>query len=206
MAHYPSTRKRKSFTSVRSRRLARLILLPGLDRRPPSQHRNHEGALIARNRIQLNCVAVREGRISERADLPFPGVGVSKHPMTIVTQDSTFMVGWALRDGTRPIWSVGESAPLEKGTILFLKLGEPMVCSGAGDALLLTKPVIFISRHWYSDVPLSESALESWVFESEGLLTAARVVGVRSLEQWGRMALGAFQADQMQNPSASAEG
>jgi hypothetical protein len=150
--HYAALRK-KPVTAYRQRLLLGMFPLPGTEpRKPPLNHHGVDLATIRKKR-ELNRSAIREGKVV------YPGLGVSKHPMTIVTLSATYLVGWALRDGTRPISVVGESS-LPDGIILYLCMDEPMVLTGIGGMVCITEPVIFIGRRVYQGIDVAAPVTE----------------------------------------------
>jgi hypothetical protein len=145
---YSSLRK-KPIPPYRQKFVWGVVPVPGSElRNPPVNH--HGVDLVAtRRKIELNRASIQEG------ELIYPGLGVSKHPMTIVTSDATYIVGWASRGGRRSISMVG-GEQLHNGKILFLSMGEPMVFTGPGNKRLITPPVIFIDRRHYHEVAVCE--------------------------------------------------
>jgi hypothetical protein len=145
---YASLRK-KPLPAYRQRLLWGLIPVPGSEAiSPPLNHHGVDLPAI-RKKMELNRASIGRGK------LVFPGLGVSKRPMTIVTESATYEVGWAYGRGMRSIAMVGEP-PLPDGKILFLHMGEPMVFSGPGDIVCTTPPVIFIGRRHYHEIGLTE--------------------------------------------------
>jgi hypothetical protein len=112
---------------------------------------NHHGVdlMATRKKIELNRASIREGHLN------YPGLGVSKHPMTIETSTATYIVGWASCGGMRTISTIGGNS-FPKGRILFLHMGEPMVFTGPGEMRFLTPPVIFIGRRHYHEIAVPE--------------------------------------------------
>ena len=150
---YASLRK-KPIPPFRQKLLLGIFPVPGTEPRNPPQ--NHHGVDLAsiRDKIDLNRSSIKEGCVV------FPGLGVSKHPMTIVTPSATYLAGWALRDGTRSISVLGEPS-LPTGKILFLYMGEPMVYTGLDETVCVTAPVIFIGRRFYQEVSAPGSVVVS---------------------------------------------
>jgi hypothetical protein len=141
--------RRRPIPQHRQKVLLGLLPIPGYEvRNPPVNHHGVDLPAI-RKKIELNRAAIEEGKVI------FPGLGVSKHPMTIVTSSATYVAGWASRGGKRAISIAGESSP-RHGKILFLCMGEPMVFAGPGDKLYITSPVIFIARRQYQGIGVPE--------------------------------------------------
>ena len=141
--------RRRPIPQHRQKILLGLLPIPGYEvRNPPANHHGVDLPAI-RKKIELNRAAIEEGRVI------FPGLGVSKRPLTIVTSSATYVVGWASRGGKRAISIAGESSPSD-GKILFLHMGEPMVFAGLGDQLYITTPVIFIARRQYQGIGVPE--------------------------------------------------
>jgi len=111
----------------------RVLPVPGVEARNPPV--NHHGVDLTeiRNRMEINRESIRKGKV------PFPGLGVPKHPLTIVTSAATYVAKWARRGGVRRISIVG-GPPLPDGKILFLEMGQPMVITGACEMLCVTPP------------------------------------------------------------------
>jgi hypothetical protein len=141
--------RRKSIPQYRQKVVLGLLPVPGYEvRNPPENHHGVDVRAI-RKKIELNRKAIAEGKVI------FPGLGVSKRPMTIVTSLATYVVGWASRGGRRAISIAGESTPTD-GKILFLHMGEPMVFAGARGKIYITPPVIFIGRRQYHGIGVPE--------------------------------------------------
>jgi hypothetical protein len=145
--------RKKPIAQYRQKLLLGVIPIPGSEARNPPV--NHHGVDLQalRKKMELNRASVEEGFVT------FPGLGVSKHPMTIVTSVATYVLGWASRGGIRSICIVGGS-PLPDGTILSLGMGQPMVFTGPGETICITPPVIFIGRRNYDEVSEAEARVE----------------------------------------------
>jgi len=126
-----------------------VLPLPGREEQNPPV--NHHGVDLRaiRRKLELNRASIQRGRVV------FPGLGVSKHPMTIVTTTATYVVGWAASGGVRPICPVGES-PVPEGRILYLEMEQPMVFIGRGGIICVTQPVVFIARRVYHEISAPE--------------------------------------------------
>ena len=133
----------------RQRLVCGLLPVPGREAKNPPM--NHHGVDLPeiRKRIEMNRTSINDGKVM------FPGLGVSKHPMTIVTSTATYVVGWARKGGIRPISIVGGPS-LSEVKILFLHMGEPMVFGGPGEKVCMTPPVVFIGRRHYRGVRVRE--------------------------------------------------
>jgi hypothetical protein len=157
--HYASLRKRP-LPQYRQRFKWRLFPVPGHEaRNPPTNHHGVDLAAI-RKKIDMNRVSISEGKVT------FPGLGVSKHPMTVVTIAATYVVGWSSRGGIRSIDIVGGPS-LSEGKILFLHMGEPMVFTGPGEMVCITPPVVFIGRRNYREIRIPELLISgpSWTMK-----------------------------------------
>ena len=145
--------RKEPIAPYRQKFLWGLIPVPGSEaRNPPLNHHGVDLAAI-RKKMELNRASIQKGRVI------FPGLGVSKHPMTIVTSAATYVVGWASCGGNRAIAIVGE-APVGEGRILFLDMGEPMVFTGPGGMVCVTAPVVFIGRRIYNQIRTPELSLD----------------------------------------------
>lgn len=141
--------RRRPIPQHRQKVLLGVLPIPGYEvRNPPVNHHGVDLPAI-RKKMELNRAAIEEGKII------FPGLGVSKRPMTVVTSSATYVVGWASRGGKRTFSIAGESSPND-AKILFLQMGEPMVFTGPGDTLCITPPVIFIARRQYQGIGVPE--------------------------------------------------
>jgi hypothetical protein len=140
--------KKKPIPPYRQKVLWGVIPVPGSEARNPPL--NHHGVdLIAiRRKFELNRAAIPEGQLN------YPGLGVSKRPMTIETPDAVYIVGWASRGGVRSISILGGES-LHDGKILFLSMGEPMVFTRRGETRIITAPVIYIGRRQYHGIAVS---------------------------------------------------
>jgi hypothetical protein len=157
--HYASLRK-KSLSSYRQKLLWGLFPVPGTEPvNPPANHHSVDLATIQK-KIELNRASIRYGRVI------YPGLGVSKHPMTVVTSTATYLVGWASTGGVRSVSIVGESSMFD-AKILFLYMGEPMVFIGLEDMVCVTKPVIFIGRRQYQGISALEAPIDSPTWSDE---------------------------------------
>ena len=149
MPQTKSSMRKKATPPYRQKFVWGVVPVPGSEfRNPPVNH--HGVDLIAmREKIELNRASIHEAR------LVYPGLGVSKHPMTIATLAATYIVGWASYGGIRSISTIGgDSFP--RGRILFLQMDEPMVFTGQGETRFLTEPVIFIGRRHYDQIDVPE--------------------------------------------------
>jgi hypothetical protein len=168
--------RKKPTPQYRQKLLLGLLPVPGTEaRNPPVNHHSVDLPAI-RRKMELNRSSIQAGHVL------FPGLGVSKHPMTIVTTVATYVIGWASGGGTRSISIVGE-LPMPAGRILFLEMGEPMIFTGPGEIVCTTPPVIFIGRRIYNHVGASSAEIRRMDiedFQSERDLAS---VGVFSVAQ-----------------------
>jgi hypothetical protein len=142
-------RKRAS-RLYRQKLILGLLPVPGTEPRNPPLNHHGVDLVTIRKMIDVNRSSIKEGWVV------YPGLGVSKHPMTVETEKATYLAGWAFRDGTRPISVLGEPS-LTDGKILFLQMGEPMAYTGRDEIVCVTEPVIFIGRRLYQGISAEES-------------------------------------------------
>ena len=157
--HYASLRK-KSLSPYRQKLLYGVFPVPGTEPvNPPANHHSVDLATIHK-KIESNRASIQDGQVM------YPGLGVSKHPMTIVTSTATYLVGWASAGGVRSVSIVGESSMFD-ARILFLYMDEPMVFIGLDDMVCVTKPVIFIGRRNYQGVSSLEEQMNASTWSDE---------------------------------------
>ena len=145
--------RRRASTLYRQKFMWGVLPVPGREaQNPPLNHHGVDLPLI-RRMLELNRASAREGYVL------FPGLGVSKHPMTVATSVATYVIGWASSRGVRSISMVG-GPPLPDGRILFLEMGQPMVFTSAGGMICVTPPVVFIGRRVYNQVTAPETTGE----------------------------------------------